>query len=362
MKKILLILFMFVLVTNIVMASEYCMVEVRTDTQEYECGGSIMKVYFCDIDESKKILDGDSACDFCKEKSGFTDKCTFSSIREGAKPETKDNVTKIFFYPPSEIKEKEGNKIYYFEYDETEFEIDENDPRCGFMKKLFGGCKSTDVKYECQVSIRPTGKIPCNFVGGKDKICQLPDKLVESEDEIPEYCGNDCVKKSKYLESLNSNNALFHKDCITVSLAHSGFSHPEISPEERRILTKSLDEVWLGNEKELTDYVGEVIFKEGRVLIERGTDLIPVVQGTKIMPCDVVVVENGAKATLMLEDTEEVKITQQTKFTIPCKYENKKMTNKISFFFGGLWVKLKKLVQGESYDLRHGTAVIGTRG
>ncbi len=100
------------------------------------------------------------------------------------------------------------------------------------------GCQK-DAKYECQVSVRPTGKEPCDFVGGRDHICQLYGTEFEPT-EVPDYCIEKCLERSKFLTSDNMWGQAIDLECMQVSVAHSGFEKPELTPEERRIDTVDL--------------------------------------------------------------------------------------------------------------------------
>ena len=95
------------------------------------------------------------------------------------------------------------------------------------------------MKYECQVSVRPTGKEPCNFIGGKDHICQLYGKSFEPND-VPDFCTEECLERSKFLTLDSGWGHAIDLKCIEVSLAHSGFAKPDLTPEERRIKTVKL--------------------------------------------------------------------------------------------------------------------------
>ncbi len=106
---------------------------------------------------------------------------------------------------------------------------------------VLSGCQfiQKDAKYECQVSVRPTGKAPCDFVGGKDHICQLYGVDFEPQD-IPDECFERCLDRSKFLTSDSGWDEPIDPECIKISLAHSGFAKPDLTPEERRIKTEDI--------------------------------------------------------------------------------------------------------------------------
>lgn len=108
---------------------------------------------------------------------------------------------------------------------------------------------------------------------------------------------------------------------------------------------------------------GSITFKKGRVLIERGWEIIPGQVGTILREGDTIVVEEGSEVSVDLTDTGLVKINQKTKWTVPrgdCSA--KAEVSPISKLFGGAWVWLKNKLKGESFEIITPTASTGVRG
>ncbi|MCK5040144.1 MAG: hypothetical protein KAR87_04210 [Candidatus Aenigmarchaeota archaeon] len=100
---------------------------------------------------------------------------------------------------------------------------------------------------------------------------------------------------------------------------------------------------------------GGFVLVEGKVLIERGIEIIPVVIGTEVLPGDTVLVEEGAKATLMLVHAGKVEFNKKTKFKVPASENAQKKTSIVTKFFGGIWVKTKNFFQGEKFEPKRNT-------
>ena len=79
-------------------------------------------------------------------------------------------------------------------------------------------------------------------------------------------------------------------------------------------------------------------------------DLIPVTIGTEVLPRDTVLVDEGAKATLMLVHSGKFELNKKTKFKVP---KSEMITrDDVSLFtkvFGGIWIKTKQLFQWEIF-------------
>lgn len=107
---------------------------------------------------------------------------------------------------------------------------------------------------------------------------------------------------------------------------------------------------------------GKVTYIEGRAFIVRGMRTIPVKVGTELLAGDVVAVEEGSACSIDLINTGLLKISEKTKFEIPEQQAQQERTSSISLFFGGIWTEAKKLLQGESFEIKTPTATAGVRG
>lgn len=118
---------------------------------------------------------------------------------------------------------------------------------------LLSGCSMAKAKYECQVSVRPTGEAPCDFVGGKDHICQLYGQSFDPGSDVPEFCTEQCLERSEFLTANSGWGEAIDPECIKVSIAHSQSEKPELSPEERRINTVELGYEYVEEEVEIEE-------------------------------------------------------------------------------------------------------------
>jgi hypothetical protein len=107
---------------------------------------------------------------------------------------------------------------------------------------------------------------------------------------------------------------------------------------------------------------GEISFLQGRAFIQRGVRIIPAKIKDPVNAGDTISVEEGSQASINLYNTGLIKITEKSKFEIPLKEENNERTSSVSLFFGSLWTKAKKLVKGESFEIKTPTATAGVRG
>lgn len=113
---------------------------------------------------------------------------------------------------------------------------------------------------------------------------------------------------------------------------------------------------WAAEEK------GVITYSEGRAFVVRGVRTIPAKVGTILMAGDVVAVEEGSAVSIDLTNTGLLKISEKTKFEIPQTQATEERTSSISLFFGGIWTEAKKLIQGESFEIKTPTATAGVRG
>lgn len=113
---------------------------------------------------------------------------------------------------------------------------------------------------------------------------------------------------------------------------------------------------WAAEEK------GVITYTEGRAFVVRGVRTIPAKVGTILMAGDVVAVEEGSAVSIDLTNTGLLKISEKTKFEIPQTQATEERTSSISLFFGGIWTEAKKLIQGESFEIKTPTATAGVRG
>lgn len=111
----------------------------------------------------------------------------------------------------------------------------------------------------------------------------------------------------------------------------------------------------------LTKPAGEITFKKGRVLIERGIDIIPGRVGTKLKFGDTVVVEEGAEAAISL-DSGLIKVTQKTKYMIPIPESYNSDTSLFSLALGKTWCEAKEILKGNSFEIKTPSGGGGVRG
>jgi len=104
---------------------------------------------------------------------------------------------------------------------------------------------------------------------------------------------------------------------------------------------------------------GVVLASTGRITIDRGLEILPGIENTKLLPGDTIVVHEGALIEFQLENGKVIKLDSIQKFTIP--YEGKKVP-KLQKIIGGLWTGMKNLFKAEDRDLKSPTAVAGVRG
>ena len=112
----------------------------------------------------------------------------------------------------------------------------------------------------------------------------------------------------------------------------------------------------------LTKPAGEITFKKGRVLIERGIDIIPGRVGTKLEFGDTVVVEEGAEAAISIDGLGLIKVTQKTKFMVPIPESYNSDTSLLSLALGRAWCEAKEILKGESFEIKTPSGGGGVRG
>ncbi len=82
---------------------------------------------------------------------------------------------------------------------------------------FLNGCYEHDeAVYECQISIDNSNS-DCAVLRGRMRACQILDASYEPDQGMSSYCSKNCLRKSKFLDSVPS-------ECIKVSVAHSRFS------------------------------------------------------------------------------------------------------------------------------------------
>jgi len=88
----------------------------------------------------------------------------------------------------------------------------------------------------------------------------------------------------------------------------------------------------------------------GKILIERGLEIIKPKINEPLFPGDTVVVDDSSTAIIQLPD-KTIAIDKKTKFTIPSSELAANRTSKITLFFGNIWVKLKSIFYKEEFKL-----------
>ena len=98
---------------------------------------------------------------------------------------------------------------------------------------------------------------------------------------------------------------------------------------------------------------------KGAVFVVRGIKSFRAKLGTWLFVGDKVNVEKGSRAKIMLFGSGLIMITEDTSFQIP---STKPGTERPVLVPKIIWNKVKKLVNGESFDIDTPTAVCGVRG
>lgn len=109
------------------------------------------------------------------------------------------------------------------------------------------------------------------------------------------------------------------------------------------------------------DGAGEIVSTVGRVLTVRGIRTLPAVPGMQVYGGDVVVVEQGAQAVLDLAAQGRIALLEQTRFDVPGDADPEP-SGTVGSFLGSGWTRLKRLLQGETFEIKTPTAVAGVRG
>lgn len=66
--------------------------------------------------------------------------------------------------------------------------------------------------------------------------------------------------------------------------------------------------------------------------------------------------------TLKLNEKVTIKVQENSKFFIPKRSSSKKISQRLDLAFGNLWFSVKKLFQGEKFEVKTPTATAGVRG
>ncbi len=106
---------------------------------------------------------------------------------------------------------------------------------------------------------------------------------------------------------------------------------------------------------------GRVETVSGRVFVVRGVRTVAASAGLPLHAGDVIVVEDVSSATISL-DGAALQLAERTKFEIPAPEEASPPGGFVGRLFEGGWTRLKRLVQGEVFEIKTPTAVAGVRG
>lgn len=110
--------------------------------------------------------------------------------------------------------------------------------------------------------------------------------------------------------------------------------------------------------KSATNSAGRIAAIKGRAFIERGIKTLPAKVGSQVYVDDKVNVQEGSQVSILLFGSGLIKITEKTSFQIP---ETRKagpppgMATKA-------WSAIKKLINGESFELKGTSSTGGVRG
>ncbi len=125
-------------------------------------------------------------------------------------------------------------------------------------------------------------------------------------------------------------------------------SYQEWDPSGQRCVNKVVVE-----DKPLKPLLkGKIINYTGRVFIERGIDLIKPAYNEPLYSADTVIVEEGARAVIEMDDGQKIVIEKKMRYTLSASELAASRTSKITLFFGGIWVKMKKMFHNEEFEIK----------
>jgi hypothetical protein len=108
--------------------------------------------------------------------------------------------------------------------------------------------------------------------------------------------------------------------------------------------------------------LAEVTYCKGLAYKINGMNRVPLKVGDKLNSSDEVETDSGASMTITMPEHGVIKIFAPTRFKIPEIESNQKKLSFLTLSFGSLWCSVKKLLQGESFEIKTPTATAGVRG
>lgn len=231
----------------------------------------------------------------------------------------------------------------------------------------FSIAAADEQRYECVITSDINKSSLCEKFRGWTHMCQIYDKSYDGTG-TPDFCSGRCLART----DIPDDCAIISVRPTTVPEAHEnriniqnplpGMSDAAISWGKKNITC---------SEKPRYVQKGTVIDLGGekKGWIERGLGRFRAAPNAPLMGGDRVVVPEGSTATLNLNATGTLKVSEKTKFLIPVNSQDRSnqclrgsIQNSISNGVGGAWHWLKQTLQGEQYEIKVPTAVAGARG
>ena len=107
-------------------------------------------------------------------------------------------------------------------------------------------------------------------------------------------------------------------------------------------------------------FPARIVSVQGRAFVVRGMRTLPATEGMKLAAKDIVASEDGSLVTLYIMGSGELKITEKSKFEIPERFAEQSPSEPGLADQAGQ--EFKKILQGESFEIKTPTATCGVRG
>ncbi len=124
-------------------------------------------------------------------------------------------------------------------------------------------------------------------------------------------------------------------------------------------------EILCKNEASKQPQKGSIVSMSGDIFITRGIKIFPATGSDALIGGDILTIRDESTATILLNDTGQLKISQKTRFQIPREpytcARNKAIFG-IKNGIGSIWNALKDNLKGESYEIKTPSGTPGVRG
>ena len=107
-------------------------------------------------------------------------------------------------------------------------------------------------------------------------------------------------------------------------------------------------------------FPARIVSVKGRAFVVRGMKTFPASEGMKLAAKDIVASEDGSIVTIYIMGSGELKITEKSKFEIPERFAEQSPSEPGLADQAGQ--EFKKILQGESFEIKTPTATCGVRG